>query len=80
MMNDENIDFIYNTIDILARNDHCEDIDALLWTTEIYNASEDLMLTLLTATLPYKSKLRLRQSFFLESQRKLGVELVKGLE
>ena len=79
-MTKESLDFIYDTIDMFARNNNFVAIDNFLYMAIIDEISTDLILTLLTATLCHKSKLKQRSSFFKEAKRALGNKLVKGLE
>lgn len=79
-MDDEEMDFLYDTIDAYARNNDFSAIDNLLQMIKISESSVDLILTFLTVTFSCKSKLKYRSTFFEESEQKLGAELVKGLE
>jgi hypothetical protein len=57
------IDFIYNTVDLMLRDGRFDLVDELLRQVDVKN-KVDVLLAYLTLTLPAKSKLLQRASFF----------------
>ena len=83
---DAALDLIYDQVDALLRSGALARIDALLSGTDVRSLSPDVLLGLLTATLPARTKLRSRKAFFkkvetfLKSREDWENDLLTGLE
>lgn len=83
---DAALDLIYDSIDEILRHGQFSKLDSLLEQTLIEDQSTDLLLGLLTSTLPARSKLSSRKKFFsevevcLENREELEDGLLTGLE
>jgi len=74
---DEAMDYLYDIIDTLIKNDDLGIIDKILLHDPTY-LEIDTILGILTTTLPAKNSLTNRQVFF-EKAQFLGQELLEGL-
>ena len=63
-LNNATLDLIYDQIDCKLKEQNFHEIDELLKSINVAEYSVDLLLGLLTATLPAKSKLHSRAKFF----------------
>jgi hypothetical protein len=83
---DAALDLIYDQIDGLLKSGEFQKVDALLEDAEVGSFSVDLLLGLLTATLPARTKLAARRDFFLRAEASLRQragwkdDLLRGLE
>lgn len=78
MIMDKELDAVYDGIDMLFREGHFELVDWILRITD--PADVDVCVTLLTTTLPAKSRLPSRGLFFQECRQvHEGVESFEGL-
>lgn len=66
------LDIIYDYVDDLARQARFDECDLVLASAEPELLSTDLLLAMLTATLPWKSRLRRRHHFFQSVQATLS--------
>lgn len=65
---DAALDLIYESVNGKLSRGRFKDVDAVLQTTEPWSLSVDLMLGLLTSTLPARTKLPSRGTFFQKSE------------
>ena len=83
---DAALDLIYDAVDKLMRDRQFDQLDAILAPIAVVGLSVDILLGLLTATLPAKSRLPSRGAFFNaveQSLKRRGVYeqgLLTGLE
>ncbi len=68
---DEALDLIYDSVDQLLRSNQFPELDAVIAGVAVDECSTDLLLGLLTATLPARSKLPARKDFFRAIDRSL---------
>ena len=68
---DAALDLLYDSVDEMLRSGKYSEIDSLLRDTIVDECSTDILLGLLTATLPARSKLPYRREFFDDSDRVL---------
>lgn len=61
---DAALDLIYDSIDDLMRNEQVQRLDSILASIPITDLSTEILLGILTATLPAKSRLPMRAGFF----------------
>lgn len=80
LKNDKCIDFIYDQIDLLFRNNNFHIVDKIISEVNISILSDDIILSFLTITLAAKSKLPSREIFFDKVKQRLETNLLKGLE
>lgn len=81
-------DLIFRTIDNLMRDEELDEIDSIIENIDCDELGEDLLLGVLTATLPVKSQLKNRnqfvksiEEFFLEKYGpEKSTELLSGLK
>jgi len=73
------IDLYYDLFDVLLTNEMWKEIDGILETTGIKTKDPYLLITLLTVTLPAKSKLIYRDRFVEYCKTVLNEEGMKGL-
>lgn len=79
------LDLIYDDIDQLLRHHRFAECDYVLCCTDVASCSVDILLALLTATLPAKAKLSTRAAFLqhveqsLRSRNENPDELLEGL-
>jgi hypothetical protein len=78
---DAALDLLYDNIDALMTNGDFEQIDSVLRGVELESLSIDILLGLLTSTLPARTKLGSRKEFFVavEKEIKRRGEWEKGL-
>jgi len=78
---DAALDLLYDSVDEMLRSAKYSEIDSLLHDTVVHECSTDILLGLLTATLPARSKLTCRKEFFADTDRvlKCRPEYEKGL-
>ncbi|MBI3406914.1 MAG: hypothetical protein HY040_00975 [Planctomycetes bacterium] len=83
---DASLDLIYDEIDELLRAQRFADIDEILREAAVPNCSTDVLLAILTATAPAKSRLAARSDFFQQVKSVLDTRdekepgLLDGLE
>lgn len=77
---DDAIDLIFTEIDSALRAGRFDICDNILESIDPHDLSDDLVLALLTATLPAASKLPSRQSFYERAKKHLGEDKLTGLE
>jgi hypothetical protein len=83
---DAALDLIYDSVDELLRSNQFPEIDAIVARVAVEDCSTDILLGLLTATLPARTKLLLRKHFFWAVDRNLKTRpeyeggLLAGLE
>jgi hypothetical protein len=83
---DDGLDKLYSYIDFLMRGSHFSTVNRLFNVVNVHEASVDLLLGLLIATLPVKRRARLRPAFFqtvkeeLEKREEDTSELLAGLD
>jgi hypothetical protein len=65
------LDLLYDRVDELMRTGQFEALDSLLQQVRLGDMSIDVLLGLLTATLPARSRLPSRQAFFRETENAL---------
>lgn len=75
------IDFIFESVDELLREDRYDLIDQFLIEISHFPLSEDVIIALLTITLTAKNKLSHREHFYMEQyKRLLGLKSKEELE
>ena len=79
-MTDGEIDRVFDEIDGLLLREKYACVDAVLRHANVEALHADLLLTLLTATLPAKGRLRERAAFFKRVRGVLSGEVLEGLE
>ena len=83
---DTGIDLVYDAVDELLRGGQFALCDSILSKTQATKHSDDILLAMLTATLPASSRLASRQWFLsqvvqvLRERGELNVALLAGLE
>jgi hypothetical protein len=83
---DAALDLIYDSVDELLRSNRFSELDAIIARVAADDCSTDVLLGLLTATLPARSKLPSRKHFFRAVNRSLKTRpeyedgLLAGLE
>ena len=83
---DSALDLLYDAVDELLQRGEFEKLDSMITNVAVADLSENILIGLLTATLPARSRLPIRPKFFAEVEetlRKRGEYedgLLSGLE